>query len=711
MKKNKNSVLQLRILRVSALIIMLSFLMPSVFYVSAQSAYTDVPYQSYTYQTGYNTKKTISIKPVYEAVSNLTGEKVGVGAFTNVNYVFSTDDSIYILDSGNSRIIVLDKNYDLTYIISSLDFNNESIDFTGARGLYVNKEKMVYIADTDHSRVLAVDSDKKVIDVIETPDSDLLDEDFLFSPARIVEDDNNYLYVLSDGCYYGALIFSPEREFVGFYGANTVKSTVFTVIDNVVQSLFDSEAKRNSSVKKLPFQFADICVDQKSFIYTVSESTVRRLGPSGNNILNYQDNYSFSSAENLVFGDDLKVYNSSNKAVQQSFSAVSVKGNYIYICDSLSGRIYMYDNACNLISVFAGGMGEGNQLGTFVTPSSITNFGKDLLVADQVKNTVTVFRLTDYGNTLITANNLTLSGDYSESKEYWQEIYKKDKNCQLALSGLAKAALVEEDYDLALDYAKRGVDRITYSKAFSKSMSRWVTDNFLLVFGGALFLVVAICVLIIYSNKHSVTLIKNRSVVLGLTTPIHPFASLGEIKYKKLTNIPLATVLLILFYIGKVSESLNGGFMYTMDNNETFNSLLLIIGTVGLVLLGTMVNWGVCILFEGKGKMKEIYCAFCYCLIPQIIYSLMFVILSQFIVPSGTTFITILNVVCIIYTVILLLCAVCVIHEFDFFKAMSTGIATILGMVLIGFVIFMVLTLCQNFVGFIVGIIREVTLR
>lgn len=334
-----------------------------------------------------------------------------------------------------------------------------------------------------------------------------------------------------------------------------------------------------------------------------------------------------------------------------------------------------------------------------------------MLVTDKVKNTVTVFRLTEYGKTLIAANDFTLSGDYAASKEYWQEIYRQDKNCQLAVSGLAKAALFEEDYALALDYAKNGVDRITYSKAFSKSISLWVTDNFLFVFGAAVVLVIAVCALIVYSNKHTVSLIKNRSVVLGLTTPIHPFTALSDVKYKKLTNIPLATVLLVLFYIGKTLENLNGGFMYTMDNNETFNSLLLIIGTVGLVLLGTVVNWGVCILFEGKGKIKEIYCAFCYCLIPQIVYSLLFVILSQFVVPSGTTLITILNAICVIYTVILLLCAVCVIHEFDFFKAVATGIATVFGMTLIGFVIFMVLTLCQNFVGFIVGIIREVTLR
>lgn len=681
------------------------------FNTSAATGYDDIPYKSYTYQTGYKTKKAVETKPVYEAIKSISGETLGVGSFATVSHIFSKNGNLYILDSDNGRILFLNSNYEITNTVSELNFNGETINFKGAKGLFVSNNGGLYIADTQNARVLFLNSDKQVYNILYCPDSELLDEDFLFSPSRVVKDENGFLYVLSDGCYYGALVFSPENEFLGFYGANTVTTSVFTVIQNLVQSLFDSDEKRSASIKKLPYQFSDICIDERDFILTVSESSIRRLGPSGKNILNYQDNYKSTSAENLIFGDEDKVYSSDNTVVKQSLIGIAVSGNYIYACDSLSGRIYMYDNNCNLISVFGGGMGEGNQLGTFVTASSIAVFGNELLVSDSIKNTVTIFRLTDYGKTLIAANDLTLSGDYAEAKPYWEQVNKIDKNCQLAYSGLAKAALLEDDYSAAMKYSENGVDRVTYSKAFGKAFTAFVTDNFLWIFALVLLIIAGICCFIIYTNKHSIVLIKNRSISLALSTTLHPFSSLNEIKYKKLTNVPFATLLLVLFYIGKAMESLNGGFMYSTDNNEYFNSLLLIIGTVGIVLLGTVVNWAVCILFEGKGRIKEIYCAFCYSLIPQIVYSVLFVILSKFIVPDGTTLITILNTIFIIYTAILLLISICVVHEFDFFKSIATAIVTVLGMILVGFIIFMVLTLCQNFIGFIVSIIREVTLR
>lgn len=678
---------------------------------AAAETYDNIPYSSYTYQTGYNTKKAVETKPVYEAINAISGEKLGVGSFASVSYIFAVEGKLYVLDSDNGRILVLDSDYKIIDTLSQLSFEGETIDFTGAKGIFIADEGSMYIADTQNARVIFLNSKKEVTNILYCPESDLLDDDFLFSPSRVVRDDNGFLYVLSEGCYYGALTFSPENEFLGFYGANTVTSSVLTVIQNLVQSLFDSDEKRSASIKKLPYQFNDICIDEDDFVLTASEASLRRLGPSGKNIMNYQDNYKSESAEKFIFGDEGKVYAADNTEVKQSFMGIAVSGNYIYTCDSLSGRIYMYDNNCNLISAFGGGMGEGTQLGTFVTASSVAVFGDDLLVADSIKNTVTVFRLTDYGKLLVKANDLTLNGDYLESKAYWQEVHRIDKNSQLAYSGLAKAALLEEDYKAAMEYSEDGVDRVTYSKAFGKAFTAFVTDNFLWIFLLAIIAIAGICVLIIYTNKHSVVLIKNKSVSLALGMPIHPFANLGEIKFKKLTNIPFATALLVLFYIGKAMESLNGGFMYSTDNNETFNSLLLVIGTVGIVLLGTVVNWAVCILFEGKGRMKEIYCAFCYSLIPQILYSVVFVILSKFIVPDGTTIITIINTVCLIYTVLLLLISVCVVHEFDFFKSLATGVVTVLGMVLVGFIIFMVLTLCQNFVGFIVSIVREVTLR
>ena len=64
-----------------------------------------------------------------------------------------------------------------------------------------------------------------------------------------------------------------------------------------------------------------------------------------------------------------------------------------------------------------------------------------------------------------------------------------------------------------------------------------------------------------------------------------------------------------------------------------------------------------------------------------------------------------------IYTVLLLLIGMTVIHEYSFFKAMGMAIVTVLCMVLAAFVLCSVVLLSQQFIVFIAGVVNEIRLR
>ena len=64
-----------------------------------------------------------------------------------------------------------------------------------------------------------------------------------------------------------------------------------------------------------------------------------------------------------------------------------------------------------------------------------------------------------------------------------------------------------------------------------------------------------------------------------------------------------------------------------------------------------------------------------------------------------------------IYTVILLLLSITVIQDFTFFKAVGIAIATVVGMCIIAFIIFIMLSLGQDTVNFVVSIINEISMR
>lgn len=683
--------------------------------VSAEEI-SNVPYTNYTYWKGYFNKTAVPTKAVYEAVKKLDASNPGVGAFNEVNHLYSDGEFLYIMDSGNGRILKLDRDYRATEIITSVTYNGENLEFKGAKGLFI-KDGELFLADTENKRVLCV-KNGEVFKIIEKPESTAIPADYSFAPTRIIRDDNNYLYVLCDGSYYGAMVFDDKYNFVGFFGANNVKTTVFGAIKNMVTSLFETEEKHNASVQMLPYQIKDMCIDSSGFICAVNgeeAGQIRRLGTDGSNILKVTENYSSLSADSFNFGDYPNYYTDTTSKygnqVMQSFSAIDCNDEFIYCVDSTFGKIFIYDQKGQLISVFGGGMSNGNQIGTFTSPNTLAVFGNDLVVSDFAANTITVFRRTDYGETLMKADTLTNKGEFAAAKPLWETVNAQDKNCQLAYSGLANAYLEAGDYKNALSFARQGFDRVAYADAFKYVRNDFLSKNFLLIAIVTVLLIGGAITFLIISRKKDIRIIKNDKWRTALTFMFHPLESLRLIREKEMASPLAATVLLLVFYVAGVVCNLNSGFMYGIVNKDSYNSLFILIGSVGVVLIWVVMNWIVCMLAEGKATFKEVYCTACYSLMPKTVYYLLFTVLSYIVIPSSNNGFGVLSSICTIYMMILLLVSMMNVQEYTFSKALGMAIVSVIGMAIGAFVIFVVLTLGQDLIGFVVGIIKEIILR
>jgi hypothetical protein len=394
------------------------------------------------------------------------------------------------------------------------------------------------------------------------------------------------------------------------------------------------------------------------------------------------------------------------------FNAITCdQDGFYYVVDGSRGRIYIYDTDVNLLGVFGGGLNNGNQLGTFVSPSAITVYGEDLLVSDFSTGKITVFRLTDYGKLLKKADSLTVDSHYTEAKLYWEQVYAHDQNCQLAYKGLAKAALEEGDYGKAMELSRIAYDRVTYAKAFEQVRDQFIYDNFWWILLLCLAAVGAVSAFMIISRRRTIVFVKDKKLSLALSTLAHPIASFNEMKQKKLYSIPIATVYLALFFVTSVLKTMYGGFMYGSADLSQYNAFIELIGTVGLVLLWTAANWLCCSLFQGKGDMKEIFCVSCYSLMPVILFNIAYLLLSNFLIPTANSGFDIVSTICYGLTVIHLLLGMTIVHDFSFFKSMAMAVLILLGMFVIAFVIFVMLSLSQNLLNFVVQIFNEVTMR
>lgn len=697
-----------------SLIMLLALICCSFSASVSATAFENVPFESFSYWN--NSAKAVPSKSMFSLENELVGTDFGLTDSLNApEDIFIDGEYLYLLDSDNSRLIIVDKNtYSPVSVISDPVYNGEELHFRKAQGVYA-KDGSVFICDTENERLIICDIHGTVSRVITCPDSDIIPEDFLFAPSKLVCDSKGFFYLVCNSCFYGALRFDSDFKFLGFYGANVTSTSASDIFSNIIGKIFNNNQKISGQAKKIPYQFVDLSVDGNDFVFTVTGAgdtgAIRRLNPGGSNVYKVLTNRRFVTSDSLAFG----VLGSIRRTFineKSSLMSVTVDDNgFIYVADAKFGRILVYDEFGVMLCAFAGGLEDGNKKGTFKEPASIHIDGERLYVVDSIKNSVSVFRITDYGKKLMAASLLTNAGEYEKSKEVWSEVLAEDANCQAAYNGLAKALMTTRKYSEALEMAKKAENTELYGEAFVKVRAEFFDKHFYLVAGLATAAVLIIAALVVIKRKKKIVVFKDRTVLLAAGACVHPFNAYRNLKENKKKKMIIASVFLFMFFFVTLLDDFFMGYMYGYIDPASYNALFTLLGTTGVALLYTVVNWGVCSIQGGKGKMYEVYIAVAYSLIPIILYRLFLLIISNLMTAEEAFFLGVFQILAYIIAGFSLLVANMEIHEYDFFKVLKTTVLILLGMGLIVFLLFMVIILIQQLFTFVETIKNELLLR
>ena len=681
---------------------------------SASSVRVDeIPNDTYVYWN--NSTRAYSSKATYNFSKELDVKSLGYSYTSLTDIANDEDGKLYILDSEDSAVFVLDSKYEYINTFGKTTYKGEEIDFTGAQGIEYRDGKL-YICDTDNGRVLKMDSNGNIESIIFLPESDMIPEDFTFKPIKIAVDSSNYMYVLSEGSYYGAILYSPEGEFLGFYGSNMVETGVITALKTLWEKLTMTNEKRANSAKKLPYQFTDLYIDSMDFVYTATGRTgddkiekgqIKRLNPGGVNVLNNSDETTFAD----LVKSTVRFRPPAWRIDTNVCSVVADNNGFIYAVDREAGKIFIYDNNCNHISVFGGGNGDVNQQSAPKKISAIAINGEDVVVLDEGKENILIYSRTEYGKMFMTAQTLVLNGDYAQSKELWEKVSAADRNNQLAYIGLAKSYVAVGEYEEALEFAKEGKDLETYDQAYTLLRNERLSKNFNFYAIIAILILVALGVAIYLKKKNNIVLIKSEKVKVAMGVLTSPVESFTTIKQKNMGSVIIATVLMVLCYISTVAKSEWSGFQFIGNNVGNFNSVLTLLKTIGAVLLFTVANWGVATLMQGRGTLKEIYIVTCYSLIPLIISNFAYAIITNYVSLSEAAFVDIMATALLIYTVIMFIFGLMAIHDVSFGKFLGITVLSLFGILIVIFVGVIVFLLAQQLYSFIMTIVNELIYR
>ncbi|WP_437126794.1 hypothetical protein [Paenibacillus pabuli] len=430
----------------------------------------------------------------YEATSIITGKKVNAGAFKEPSDMHVTaDQRVFVLDSGNGRIVEMDRNLKLVRTIDSFEREGKKEQFNNPQGLYVSEKGDLLIADTDNQRVVHLNEQGQLVKVLAEPKSDLLQADFQFKPVRVVMDKGDRIYVMAAGVFDGFMEFSADGTFSSFIGANRVQ------VDPVeyLWKRFATREQRSQMVMFTPTEFTNLDMDEEGFIYATSgdrgKDPIKKLNAQGTDILRRQG-YHYPQGD-LMY---------TNEAGPSRLIDVDVGDSDMYsVLDSSRGRIFTYNGDGYLLHIFGG---IGNRLGQFNTPVALERAGDRMLVLDKALGEITVFEITEYGRTLHEAVRSYYNGDEDQSSVLFAKAAEMNANLEYAYAGIGKSLLRQKDYAESAQYFKRSMERQGYSKAFLLFRKELMREHFSWMMSG-LFLAVAafVTVVIVRRQKRRTT--------------------------------------------------------------------------------------------------------------------------------------------------------------------------------------------------------------
>ncbi len=663
------------------------------------AAYTG--YDNYTYSN-----RDMSIMPAPDAYLPgrvIYGDALGAGTFRAPEDICTGPDGrLYILDSGNSRVVVLNREYALEAVLPMQD--GEGVALTGTKGLFVAGDGRIYVADPEGRRVVVLDTGGKVSQVYAAPCSEILPDDFLFKPVKIAADDEGMMYVVSEGTYEGILTLDETGAFNGFIGANPVKPTPWEIFWKSIAT----RAQKDAMLQFIPVDHSSLDISADNFIYCTTKTvqngkSVKLLNPGGTDILKEMSNVP-------IAGDPIHYWYGDLKG-SSVFADIACDTAGIYAClDATRGKVFCYSDDGYLLYVF-GALGGGD--GMFKAPAAVTFHGDNAVVLDKERASVTVFQPTRYAALIREAAGLQRELEFDKAAEKWNDVLRLNENFELAHIAIGKIAMNAGDNAAAMENFLKGNSKSLYSKALEGYRTQWIYRNLIWVLAAAagLALLLAARAVWVRVRKKEAAWRVPPAVRYPFHVAVHPFRGFWGIKGEGKGSLRTAFILMALLLATLVFRVYNTGYLLTTITADEFSFVQLVLVVALVYLLFCVANWSLTTLMGGEGRFKEILMVAAYSMLPIIVVNIPLTLLSNVLTNNEIPFYTFFSGVAIAWSAALLLVGCMTVHNYSMGKTVAVAVLTVLVMLIIAVLAVLFFNLLQQVYIFLSSLVLELRFR
>lgn len=465
--------------RITALLLALLVLMPAMGQASGSQGTSNYTYSYWS--------EEVPVPPAYTLSASLTANLFPeIDSLAGLIDAYVTEDTVYILCSN--QLIIMDYDFKVQKVIAEFENGEGTEALDGNGGIFVTTQGDYYITQPDKSRILHFEADGALRRVLGRPEITGF-ETVSYRPTKLVVDSAERIFVIAKGMYEGIVELRPDGTFSRFYGVNGVE---YNFIDLIWRTIATAEQRARMPLW-LPSDFTSLALDDGGFIFATvqaqdGQKAVLRLNAKGENILKMPKDLTYPMGDEswMLTGAGIPTGGSNLIMVD-----TSPYGMFLTL-DAKRARVFAYNEDGMLLFVFGG---LGDRQGYFRNPIATKFVGNNIIVLDQLAQSIEVFAPTEYGKALLTAVYYQHHYDYENASLYWREALTYNANLTLAYSGIGRALIREKKYEEALEYLEHGNDRKYYSKAYEKVRNETLREWFVPGVSAIAVLIVAVVII------------------------------------------------------------------------------------------------------------------------------------------------------------------------------------------------------------------------
>ena len=367
------------------------------------------------------------------------------------------------------------------------------------QGLFVDENENIYICDTANNRIVVLNSALDLVQIVGKPESEVFEEEYVFLPKSVSVDNAGRIFIVAENVNQGIIELDKNGVFQNFFGPIQVQPNAWQAF----LKLFATEEQKAQMTITVPTEYSNIDIDARGFVFgtvSVFEKNnfnetifIHKLNPIGNDILDRNGYAAPMGNADYEVDEETGEYK-----VSRLVDIKAYEDEFYSVLDEENGCVFTYNNDGFLLYVFGA---KGDHLGQLTDPTALEVSGDRYYVVDRGMNCIVEFSLTDYGYNIKQAVLAEGELEYEKADEYWGKVMLHTAKSYFTYNRIGTSALKNGDYENALKYLKIAENKESYSLSFGYLRDRFFSDHFT---------VIAIVVILTAGGVIAIKILRNR---------------------------------------------------------------------------------------------------------------------------------------------------------------------------------------------------------